>query len=268
MTDKELLLDFDGIVSEKLGGRKLPSWIMNPLRRFVREDYINGCLARGKVGVDFCLDVTDYMGVNLVVEGLENVPADGTLYTFVCNHPLGGVDGVALAGQIGSHFGQVTMLVNDFLMALPALRPLCIPINKTGGQSRNLPRLVNEAFDSDRQMMLFPAGICSRLIDGKVQDLPWTKTFITQSVRTQRDVVPVHFFGENSPRFYRIARMCKRLHLKVNLAMAFLPDELYRNRNKTFRIKFGTPIPYTTFDKSKTPAQWAQWVRDKVYEIQ
>lgn len=262
-----MTLDFEGIVKEKTGGKGLPPFVMRFLKRFLHLDFINTYVEKGDVGTDFCVGTLEYLKVKLVVEGLENVPKDHSRYTFVSNHPLGGVDGVAIAGQIGTYFGDMTMLVNDFLLAFPGLRPLCIPINKTGGQSRMLPKLISEAFDSQKHVLIFPAGLCSRLIDGKVQDLPWTKTFINQSIRTQRDIVPIHFIGENSRRFYRIARLCKFLHLKFNLAMAFLPDELYKSQGKTFTIKFGKPIPYTHFDSSRTAAEWAAWVREEVYKI-
>ena len=49
--------------------------------------------------------------------------------------------------------------------------------------------------------------------------------------------------------------------------MLFLVDEMYKNRGKKMTVTFGKPIPWQTFDKSKTPAQWAQWVQDKVYEL-
>ena len=116
-------------------------------------------------------------------------------------------------------------------------------------------------------MLMFPAGVCSRKIKGEIHDLPWKKTFISKSVETHRDVVPIHFSGRNSDRFYRIANICKTFNLKFNVAMLFLVDEMYRNVHKTFRIAIGKPIPWQTFDKSKTPAQWAQYVQDRVYEL-
>lgn len=263
----EMTLDLESVIVKKMHGKKPPRFLMNFLNRFLQVDFINGYLAKGKVGIDFCTGVSEYLNINMIVEGLENVPNDGRLYTFVSNHPLGGADGVALAGLVGSNFGSVKMPVNDFLMALPGLRPICIPINKTGGQARDLPRLMSDAFSSSDQMLVFPAGLCSRIIDGKVQDVEWTKTFITQSVKNQRDIVPIHFIGENSPRFYRIARFCKMLKMKFNLAMLFLPDELFRAKGKTFRIIVGRPIPYTTFDQSKTAKEWAAWVREEVYKL-
>ena len=98
------------------------------------------------------------------------------------------------------------------------------------------------------------------------RDIPWNKAFVVKSVQHQRDIVPVHFEGQNSNRFYNVARWCKRLHLP-NFAMALLPDEMYRCKGKHFVVRFGKPIPWQTFDKTRTPAQWGRWVQDKVYEI-
>jgi len=126
---------------------------------------------------------------------------------------------------------------------------------------------VEAGFNSQNHMLMFPAGLCSRKQKGVIRDLPWKKTFITKSVETKRDVVPIHFSGRNSERFYRLANICKALRLKVNIAMLFLVDEMYRNRHKSFRIAIGKPIPWQTFDKTRTPLQWAQWVKDGVYKL-
>lgn len=259
-------VDLESIIAAKRGGRKPSPFLMALLRRLLRLDYFNNYFKEGKSGIEFCTVAIERLGNHIIVEGLENIPVGGR-YTFVSNHPIGGVDGVALAGLIGTRFGSVRVPVNDFLLAIPGLRPISIPVSKTGGQSRELPALMNEAFDSKNQMFMFPAGLCSRLIDGKIQDLPWGKAFISHSVRTQRDVVPIHFYGENSGKFYCIAKICKLLHFKFNVAMAFLPEETYKNRGKTFRVVFGNPIPYTVFDKSRTQLGWAGWVRNKVYEL-
>ena len=152
-------------------------------------------------------------------------------------------------------------------MNLPGLAPLCIPINKTGNQSRAFPAMVEAGFKSQQHMMMFPAGLCSRRTKGEIRDIPWTKTFIAKSVETQRDVVPIHFGGQNSNFFYRLANTCKRLGIKFNVAMLFLVDEMYKNRHKTFNVTIGKPIPWQTFDKSRTPLQWAQAVQNLVYQL-
>jgi len=260
-------IDLDKLVADKFGGKKLPRPVIGFLKRFFHIDFLNDFFAKGYDGIEFCTETVKALDVKLEVEGLENIPSDGTLYTFASNHPLGGVDGVALAGIIGTRFGDLTMLVNDFLMSIPGLRPLGIPVNKVGGQARNLPRLVAEAFSSGKQILIFPAGLCSRRIDGKIQDIPWTKTFIKQSVQNDRPVVPVRFVGTNSKRFYRIANLQKKLGLKFNFAMLMLPDELYKARGKTFKIIFGKPILPATFDASKTALEWAATVREEVHNM-
>lgn len=265
----EWAIDLDKIVAAKFPGKKIPKWFINWIKRFVHQDFMNEFIVRGYEGVEFCTESMKYLNVHLQVEGLENVVVpEGARLTFAGNHPLGGVDGVAVGSIVGEHFGSnIRLMVNDFLMALKGLAPICIPINKTGGQSRNLPKLIREAFESDNNMIVFPAGLCSRKIGGKIQDLPWGKNFIQMSVATNRWVVPIHFIGRNSNRFYNVANLSKMLGIKFNIAMLFLPDELYRHQSGTFKIIFGKPIPPETFDGSKTPTQWAAWVREKVYEL-
>jgi putative hemolysin len=228
--------------------------------------------AAGKYGVDFLDECVDYLEMDITVRGLDSLPTnEGDRYfTIVSNHPLGGEDGVAL-GKLVCHKwdSKMVYLVNDVLMNLQGLAPLCVPINKTGSQSRNFPKMVETAFQSKKNVVMFPAGLCSRKQKGGViRDLPWKKTFITKSVQYQRDVIPVHFSGHNSQKFYNIARWCKRLGIKFNIAMLYLVDEMYKNVGKKFTVTFGEPIPWQTFtDKSKTPAEWAQWVQDKVYSL-
>ena len=270
----EKTIDINKILHDKMGKKaeKVPAFVRRWLEKTLHQDEVNRFLweSRDKVGVEWLEECVRYLDMTLQLEGVENLPDkdDGRLYTFVSNHPLGGEDGVALGAIIGRHYdGQFRYLVNDLLMNLPGLAPLCIPINKTGNQSRNFPAMVNAGFASDNHMLMFPAGLCSRKINGVIHDLPWKKTFISKSIETQRDVVPIHFSGQNSNKFYRIANICKTLGLKVNVAMIYLVDEMYKNAHKTFKVTIGKPIPWQTFDKSKTPAQWAQFVQDKVYEM-
>lgn len=252
--------------------RFVPRFLISWLKKIIHEDEVNLYLweSRNKTGTEWLEECVRYLDMTLQVEGMENLPAkdDGKLYTFVSNHPLGGADGVALGSIIGRRYdGRFRYLVNDLLMNLPGLAPVCIPINKTGKQGRDFPAMVEAGFRSNNHMLMFPAGLCSRKINGEIHDIPWKKTFITKSVEFRRDVVPIHFGGQNSDRFYRIANMCKALNLKFNLAMIFLVDEMYRNVHKTFRVSIGKPIPWQTFDKSKTSMEWAKFVEDEVYKL-
>ena len=272
-TVTEKTIDIDKILRQKMGAKAkyVPGFLVGWLKRIVHQDRVNAFLweSRDKSGVEWLEECVRYLDMTLEIEGRENLPdpEDGRLYTFVSNHPLGGEDGVALGAIIGRHYGgRFRYLVNDLLMNLPGLAPVCIPINKTGNQSRNFPAMVEAGFQSDNHMLMFPAGICSRKRDGVISDIPWKKTFLSKSVEYHRDVVPIHFSGQNSNFFYRLASFSDN-HLKFNLAMLFLVDEMYKNVHKTFKVTIGKPIPWQTFDKSKTPTEWAQYVRDKVYSL-
>ncbi len=268
-------IDIDKILRSKMGNKAkfVPSLLVAWLKHIIHQDEVNRFLweSRRLTGTEWLEECVRYLDMTLEMVGTENLPDknDGRLYTFVSNHPLGGEDGVALGSIIGRHYdSRFRYLVNDLLMNLPGLAPLCIPINKTGSQGRSFPAMVEQGFTSNNHMLMFPAGICSRRRkDGVIRDIPWKKTFITKSVEYKRDVVPIHFGGSNSDFFYRLANFSDRHIKKINVAMLFLVDEMYKNTHKTFRIAIGKPIPWQTFDKSKTPAQWAQYVQDIVYKL-
>lgn len=269
----EKTIDIEKILRDKMGkkARYVPRFVISWLKKIIHEDEVNRFLWENRKleGTEWLTACVQYLDMTLDIVGAENLPDkhDGKLYTFVSNHPLGGQDGVSLGSIIGQHYdGKFRYLVNDLLLNLPGLKPVSIGINKTGRQSRDFPRMVEAGFNSDNHLLMFPAGLNSRKLNGEIHDLPWKKTFITKSVETHRDVVPIHFSGRNSKRFYRIAKFSDSW-LPFNLAMLFLVDEMYRNVGKTFRITIGKPIPWQTFNKTKSPMEWAKFVEDRVYGL-
>ena len=267
------ILSVERVIDQKLGKRAhlVPKWLVSWLKKTIHQDEMNRYLTRvdGMTGIPWLKETVKYLDFHVTVEGEENLPpADKGPYTFVCNHPLGGPDGIAIGAELGSRYdGRLKYIVNDILMFIPGLKPLCIPVNVTGSQSRSMPRLIEQGFASDDNILMFPAGLCSRKIHGEIHDLPWRKTFITKSVQYKRDVVPMHFSGRNSDSFYRLASFCKAIHSPVNIAMLFLPDECYRNAHGHFTLKIGKPIPWQTFDKTHTPAEWARYVESICYSL-
>ena len=269
--DSLFLIDIDKVLREKAPKyyKYIPKFVVSYLKRIVHQEELNVFLreSKDKVGVDFLKACLEFLDANIVVKGEENLPTEG-LYTFVSNHPLGGQDGVALGYVLGSFYkGKVKYMVNDLLMNLQGLAPLCIPINKTGKQAKDFPRMVEAGFASNDQLIMFPAGLCSRRQNGVIRDLDWKKTFIVKSVQAQRDVVPIHFEGRNSNFFYNLANVCKFLGIKINIAMLYLADEMLNNRHKTLTVTIGERISWQSFEKSKTPAEWAAYVKDIVYKL-
>lgn len=286
MMEEEFTLDIDRILKEKAGkkAKYIPRFLVNWLIKIAHQDELNDYLhgiGYKQYGVDFLDSAMEYLRIEtkaktkidgVVYDGLDKIPSneDGRYYTIVCNHPLGGLDGISLGSVVCHKFdNKMVYLVNDLLMNFRGLAPLCVPINKTGKQGRDFPKMVEAAFQSEKNVVMFPAGLCSRKQDdGSIRDVDWKKTFITKSVEYKRDIIPVYFSGRNSDKFYNIARWCKKLNLKFNIAMLFLSDEMFKNVGSRFSVTFGEPIPWQTFDKSKSANEWAQWVKNKVYELQ
>jgi putative hemolysin len=162
---------------------------------------------------------------------------------------------------------DVVFPVNDLLMFVPGLKPLFIPINKHGKNIENV-EIIHQTFASDKTILYFPAGLVSRKQKGgKILDLDWKKTFVTQARRYQRDIIPVYISGRNTNFFYNLANLRKKLGIKANIEMMLLPDEMMRQNNKTVRLTFGNPIPWSSFDRSHTDPEWAQIIKEKVYGL-
>ena len=262
-----VLIDIDKVVASRAKGKKIPKFALRWLKSFIHQDWLNSYFKKGYLGTEFAEKALEHMGIKINIVGEENIPSEGR-FTFACNHPLGGADALAVTAFLGKKYdSKIVSPANDFLMNVKQLQEFLIPVNKMGSQGRGLSSLLDEAFNSDKQVYIFPAGVCSRKIDGVIQDLPWKKTFITKSRNSGRDIIPLWFSGRNSNRFYNVDILCKKLKIKTNFAMFFLPDELYRARNKEFTLVIGKPIPYTTFTSEKTDAEWAAWVREKTYEL-
>jgi 1-acyl-sn-glycerol-3-phosphate acyltransferase len=248
--------------------RLLPGFVYSYVEKIVHQDGLNDIIRRhgNKFGVEFAKACMKDFNVSIDVVGLENLPNDKR-YLFSSNHPLGGFDGIILMSIIGEKFGNVRALVNDILMNIENLRPVFLPINKHGGNAKENVKLIDEVFMSDIQMLTFPAGLCSRKIKGEIVDLEWKKNFIVKAVSSKRDIVPVHFTGRNSEFFYNLSNFRKRIGIKVNIEMFYLVNELYKHTNGKFIVVFGKPIPYSTFDNSKTSSEWADLVKKHVYSL-
>jgi len=270
--NKNKLIDVDAVLHQKAPktAKKIPRFLVNYLIRTIHQEEINEIIARyhDLDGVAFMQALVREFDLTIKVHNEENLPANRKNFIFVSNHPLGGLDGVCITATLGRYYkSKITCLANDLLLFIPNLQSIFIPINKHGAQGKQAARKIEEAFASDRQILTFPAGLCSRKQNGKICDLEWKKSFIQKAVQYQRDVIPIYFEGRNSNFFYRLANFRKRIGIKMNIEMLYLPDEMFKQRHSLFHIYFGAPIPWQTFDSRKKPAEWAEWVKQKVYSL-
>lgn len=249
----------------------VPRFLINYLKKIACQDGINECIATAEhpSGIHFFTDALKYLNITFEVLGRENMPDKEDRCVFASNHPLGGPEALIIGELMRQEYGEAFRVpVNNILAALKPLSEFFVPVNAISNkQSRNISEGIASMFQSPYQVLVYPAGKCSRLRKGLVSELPWKKMFITQAKKYKRDVIPVHCSGINSKRFYRLTLLSEKLGLKMNLGMLYLVDELFKHRNEKFVITIGEKIPYTIFDKSKTDIQWAEYVREKVKNL-
>ncbi|MDO4497206.1 MAG: 1-acyl-sn-glycerol-3-phosphate acyltransferase [Bacteroidales bacterium] len=221
-------------------------------------------------GEDFAEGMCQMLNVKYEVEGMENIPDEGR-FIFVSNHPLGAFDGISYINVFGKKYkGHFKVIVNDLLMYLKTLHPVFLPVNTLGKQKRADMEAVQAAYnDPEMQLMSFPAGFCSRFMNGKIQDVAWKKSVIQQAIESKRDIVPMHFYGRNSITFYAVEWLRRVFGMKFNIGLVLLPWQMVKtSRNKTYGIHIGKPIPWQTFtDKSRSAQEWAQWLREECYKL-
>ena len=242
-------------IREKVGKakfRKMSKWWIPILEKIIHQDELNEFLAtdgKDKVGVPFADAALDKF-LNIKLRIIGELPSNGR-FTFVSNHPLGGIDGLTLCKIIGKEYPGVKVFLNSFLAELPGLEPFAIPVNVAGKSDKGIVDKVDDVFSSNNQIVMFPAQICSRKQHGEIKDLPWKKGFVQKSIEFNRDIVPIYFHGFNSKRFYRFANFAKFLSkvfkkpALIKLPMIFLPHEMIKNRGQQFTIVIGEPIKAT-----------------------
>jgi len=264
-------IDIAAVLREK--APRLSRWIPGPLvewlRRTIHEREIDHLLSayRDLSPQEFIRACFREWEVTYSAEGLEKLDSAGR-YLFVANHPFGGMDGMMLADKLIERFGDVRVVVNDLLMHVEPLRPLWIPVNKHGAQNAECVRRFDEEFSGDRPILTFPAGLCSRRIGGRVTDLEWKTGFLKKARSSQRRIVPVFVEGRLSDFFYRVDRLRRALGVKFNIEMLWLPDEMFSQKGRHFRIVVGDPVSVAELDRFGSLREQADEIRRKTYFLE
>ncbi len=246
----------------------VPRAVTDYIGRKVHLDRINYAFEHfgSMTPLDFIHATLQYMDVSYDIHGLENIDPAGR-YVFASNHPFGGMDGMMLAEKIGRHFGDVRVIVNDILMNLPPLKPIFIPVNKFGSQSSVSARRFADAFASDLPLLTFPAGLCSRKINGIIQDTEWKTSFVKRAAASQRDIVPTFVEGRLSDFFYRLSSWRKKMGLRLNVEMLYLPDEMFSQAGRHFDIYIGKPIPWQSLATTGNARAQTEEIRRRAYSL-
>jgi len=248
--------------------KRLPNFVIYLIKLIIRQNEINRILSAYAdcMGVEFLSKIKDELNIKIEIDGMENLPENGKCF-FVANHPFGFVDGLVLTKTVGSKYGDFRAIGNEVFILIPHLKSNIAAVNVFGANSRSYLLELEKVFASDIPITHFPAGLVSRIKERNIEDSVWQKAFINKSIEYQRDIVPFFFYGRNSSLFYLIYIIRKALCIKANIELVLLPHEIFNKKNKTIKVKIGKPISYQVFEKNKTHYEWAQFVKEQVYNL-
>lgn len=264
-------IDLERVIGEKNPSvlKWMPKLVLNYLKSIIHEDEINDFLElhKDKKDEEFCQAVVDYMNLTIEVEGLEKIPADERI-VLVMNHPLGGMDAMILITALNGRRNDLKFIVNDILMNLTNMSGMFVGVNKVGSQKSGTRERIYKLFESDDCICIFPAGLVSRKIDGKVQDLVWKKTFVTNAKKFDRKVIPIYIEGHLSNFFYNLSKLRRTLGIKANLEMLYLPNEMFKQSGRYIKFVVGDAIdPAILYNTDKSELEIAEDIREKVYDL-
>jgi putative hemolysin len=261
-------IDIEKILKEKSPSvyKSLPRFVINWLKKKIHEDQTNEAMARHEheFGLDYNNAACVEFKIKVEAVNSENVPETGGIIV-AANHPLAGLDGIALIKAVGDIRADVKFFVNDILRNLKNYGDVFIGVNKVGTTSREALQIIEEVYSTDSAILIFPAGLVSRKQGKEIMDLDWNKSFVAKAIKYKKTIVPAFIEGRNSSFFYNLAHWRKKLGIKGNIEMLFLPDEMWKLAGKTIKVHFGKPFSYELLDSAKSHSEWAATIKKYVY---
>jgi len=270
MKSQNKIIDVKQVIHDKNPNllKRMPRFIVSYLQKILHEKDVNEFVYehRNDSPIEFCLSVMKKFNIRVTSKGEQHIPKEGGAILAI-NHPLGGMDAMALVTVLHEIRQDIKFVVNDVLLHLENLQPIFVGINKHGKNAAASLRKVDETFAGNELLCIFPAGLVSRKQGREVRDLKWRKTFVTRSIKYKKTIIPVHIDGELTNFFYNLYKLRKTVGIKANIEMLYLVNELYKQNDKEITITFGAPLDAGQFNQTKTPDEWAQYVKEKVYEL-
>ena len=245
----------------------LPGFLIKYIKKIVHQDHVNGFITRhgDKQSYAFVDAIVEEFGIKVTFSGLENLPASGGVI-IASNHPLGGLDAMALIQVLSSKRKDLKFIVNDILLSLKNLGDLFVGVNKHGKNSVDTLNYIDTFYQGDGMVIIFPAGLVSRKQKGGlIRDLIWKKSFVVKAKKFNRTIVPVHIGGKNSNFFYNLAMWRAKVGVKANIEMFYLIDEMYHQAGNEINIKIGKPISPDSFTEKHTDQEWAEKIKNHIY---
>ncbi|WP_156378453.1 MULTISPECIES: 1-acyl-sn-glycerol-3-phosphate acyltransferase [unclassified Phenylobacterium] len=205
----------------------------------------------GRAALDY---VSELLSVKVETRGLEHVPAKGRA-VFICNHPTGIADGIAVFDALKGLRPDICFYANsDAHRVAPHFDEVLIPVEwveekRTRERTRLTLQLTREAMEAERALMIFPAGrLARRGRDGVLSDPEWMPSAISLARKYEAPVIPMHLSGPSSTLFHFFNRFSNELR-DVTLF-----HELLNKRGREFSLILGPPVAPDALDADAVAA--------------
>lgn len=222
--------------------KELATKLLKPL---LGEGQINIFLDANKArtGYSFVKSMLNYLLVNIKVQKNEllHIPAIGRVI-IIANHPLGGLESLALLQSISEIRKDIKIASNSFLSQLQPIENLLISIDKTNTQTyKNSTKSIYKALEQEQIVVMFPSQTVSRADIKEIKDLKWESSFYKIASKTKSTILPIYIKAKNSDSFYLMSRLHK------SISTLLLPNELFHSFQKNIEFKIGKQIPYLSY---------------------
>ncbi len=243
---------------------KIRDWLVRFLERFLRIRDINDVMHKFRhfQDIDFIEAFFADIGFTVMVKKreLKNIPAQGP-FVGIANHPLGGLDGLALLKVIHEVRDDVKIIVNDILMNVDNLKGVFVPYNR---KKDHIPvstvREVSETLKNNGCVLFFPAGGVSRIRPDGLKDPKWMAGAFFFAKRFRCPIVPMFIHAKNSFFYYIFTLIHRRL------AALMLPREIFKKKSTSISITIGQIIPADLF-KNIPESTLARALKKAVYAL-
>ncbi|HAC16592.1 MAG TPA: glycerol acyltransferase [Bacteroidetes bacterium] len=201
-------------------------------------------------------------------QDLARIPKNGKIVV-VANHPFGGIEGIIMGAILQRVRPDVKIMANYVLSVIPEMRDLFLFVDPFGGPSAaraNLATMKSTiSWVKDNQMLgVFPSGEVSHLKWGsrKIIDPPWSDTISKIIRKTESQVIPM-FFAGNNRMIFQIAGL-----LHPRLRTALIPRELINKRGSAIEIRVGNVIPWSRLKKIQSEKELTEYLRHRTYMLE
>lgn len=206
-----------------------------------------------------------HLDVRLHGEAVSQIPKTGPLVV-VANHPYGVLDGIAICWLVAQIRQDFKILINNVLCRAPEMMEHVLPVDfdetpealATNLTSRQEARHLLAA---GGVVIVFPAGAISttpRFMARRAQEIDWAP-LVGQLIRkTQADVLPIYFDGQNSLLFQLAS------HVSYAMRVALIFREVRRRMGGKLDMVIGQTLPYEQLQGQLPPKNLAHYLQNHV----